>query len=301
MWLYHKWLVDLLIPIKLRSIHLIGKNDKELELLLVFTSKVTNIRDSNIDVAYIHNETHNLSTKISEINNKKTSCFWKLTITLPENSDLNNGHLILKFRTPHSELQNPEKTIKEVRDNSIADMNNKHHVTSDHYRVQFNKDNDALLYETISQKSEYRAKLEPVLEEQFKTFDELLALEPTNRFAHTHLIHLLTNVREEFSNKTNKVEERKNLNKEVLKSAFTLKENNRDMKNRFESLYRFYQMKGALLNILLTHEPRENINEFINDRDLITMNLEELADLFILTKVSITHENELKSVLKVFH
>jgi len=91
------------------------------------------------------------------------------------------------------------------------------------------------------------------------------------------------------------------LNKEVLKSAFTLKENNRDMKNRFESLYRFYQMKGALLNILLTHEPRENINEFINDRDLITMNLEELADLFILTKVSITHENELKSVLKVFH
>jgi hypothetical protein len=190
-----------------------------------------------------------LNTTVSDSNGNnldfETQAIDKLEFSIAYRLDIKTSgtdKLTLKLKNFDFLLEeNKQKTLEELLEIGITDVDRKRLVSDDALIIEI-KENSCNYYPQASTNSRTE-QYNTIIQDQRKTIEELIELEPDNRFAHSQLIFLVETALETYSNAPENLKKRIELNKIVVASSENLLSKNPKYFHKFSYFLKLYKFK----------------------------------------------------------
>lgn len=294
MWLYHQWLIDRIVPIKIKYAKAHSQADHKLVINLLLSQKVKGLSQKNIHISTSTNHEDRVTNfTVEHLGTSTFTNAYRLHINL--NAQTNK--LVFHLVNPDEIIkENSEATIGEIFGYSATTFLEKRLVSDSLFVLEWSGEKNSYSTQEGSQSS--GKELSAMIDEQKKVVLEILELEPDNRFAHSQLIYIILNNEEPLASTHEALEKREQLNKEIIKSSENLLKKNPGLTNRFAYFLKLYQLKSHILQSLSQGDVKK-VQELEQNGEFRCINLGEVADLLLLSGVKVTN-NEVSSLLKLF-
>ncbi len=198
--------------------------------------KVKGLTANTVSVA--DDNGNNLEFSIGPLDKLEYSLAYRLIIKSAQNVD----KLIIRMKNYDTLIEeHKQSTLSEVISLGIVDVDHKRHIFDGSVIVQIRE--DACLYHAEEANNSRTKDHKIILEDQRKTIEELLELEPDNRFAHSQLIFLIESIIEPCSNTPDLLKQRAELLRIIVKSSENLLEKNPKNFHRFSYFLKLYKFK----------------------------------------------------------
>jgi len=297
MWLYHQWLIDRLIPIKVKCVRVLSREGQNLVLGVLLSQRVKGLSTKNIQILKSEDSLQDkiAGFTVEALTGRSYTDAYKITIPV-ENA---TSKLVLRLVNPDEILrENSEATLEEILSYCASTSFNNRLMSDSLVVVELGEGNKCI-YFAKGGAGNREKELGALVEDQRKVIEEILELEPDNRFAHSELIYVIQRHEEPYANTPEAYGKRLELNEKIVKSSENLAKKNKGLVNRFTYFLNLYKLKSRMLESLKDGDLAKT-REIEQSGEAKTLNLSELADLLLLSGVKIT-DNEVNVLLNVFN
>ena len=240
-WQYHRWLIELLLPIYVAKIgYLSGKSEEFDNFYIVLSRKCRNLNFSHFDVLV---DGEKIEGKIENFEKIEISQFWKLT--LPKQ---NKKTISIKVKNCFGILESDS-----TNQNLIQDINRKRFILESEFKFEWNEGKKCFEQSEIKMCSDEDLKFRNfamnLVENSKKIVDEIATLEKNNKFVLLEKNYLLevefpNNSQESFINCQN--------TKNILENLRILVDSYKKQCKVFEHQIEIYEKKKEVEESILS-------------------------------------------------
>jgi hypothetical protein len=217
-------------------VRVISRSSETVTLALLLNRKAKGLSTHNITITDANE--NKLEFTAEALDKLEYSIAYKLIIKTPQNTE----KLTIKMKNFDILVdEHKSKSLQEVIDLGIVAYDKKR-LVSDRPLIVEIKDSTCIYHEEDSS-SPRAAEYNQIIADQRKTIEELIELEPDNRFAHSQLIFMIETMIEPYSNSQQKLKERVELYKLVVKSSENLLAKNPKYLHKFTYFLKLYKFK----------------------------------------------------------
>lgn len=282
-WQYHRWLIELILPIKISHIIYLPKQTENCQshvFLLILSNKVRNFTLNQIEIKINQDKLLEdlAGIQLENLSKIDFSCFYALKISKKTLEDAEK--LQIQGKNPNFFLNDNEFPNK-----FLHDINNKRYFLSSSFN--FSKEKSGFSLNDFNYRSTNDMKYfnleQKLIENSKKMVEEISELEENNKFVLLEKNFLLENTRKDIIDKeTTKI---------VLNNLKILQENYQKQRNMFKIFVDFYEAR-------LEIEEKIEKKECLNNDILKYVHLERFEEILmlLLCKEAIKWEDLLKQL-----
>ncbi len=220
---------------------MLNQSGGNITLGVLLSQRVKGLSEKNLQVLRSEDVQDRIANvKVEALTTRSYTDAYKVTIPVENIS----GKLVLRLVNPDEILrENSEATLEEVLSSCASTSFNNRLVADSLFVVELGGEGNKCTYYSKQSNGEREKELGRLIEEQKKVIEEILELEPDNRFAHSELIYVIQRHEEPYANTTEAFGKRLELNERIVKSSDNLAKKNKGLVNRFTYFLNLYKLK----------------------------------------------------------
>eukprot|EP00331_Platyophrya_macrostoma_P014907 CAMPEP_0176470266 /NCGR_PEP_ID=MMETSP0127-20121128/40346_1 /TAXON_ID=938130 /ORGANISM="Platyophrya macrostoma, Strain WH" /LENGTH=462 /DNA_ID=CAMNT_0017864513 /DNA_START=114 /DNA_END=1502 /DNA_ORIENTATION=+ len=294
MWLYQKWLLNKMAPIRIQGLVNFGEKDEQVVICIVFSSKIKNLKESNL---LVFADKNLIPREIQKVGKTNYSYLWLCKIqksALEEATDLK-----MKF-VNDVEIATTIPQLKKIFENPVEDYNGKRFVDPTSYEFKLTKNVSIYFRRKCETELPFLMLVEELADAELNNVKEIIEMEPENSFAQAQFVFLQEEFLSNPSDDAQELAHELKQTQEIIDSFNTVISKKPRHFERISNMAKIYDLKYQLLLKLLGKADEEKLKAQLADKTLSQLDLGRILHLLLLNHVYTAKESDVYHLLKEY-
>ena len=237
MWLYQKWLLNKLTPIKIRGLVNLGEREGQVVICVVFSSKIRNLKENNL---LVFADKNLVPRNVEKVGKTNYSYLWLCKI--PKEVIAEATDLKIKF-VNDIEVAKTIPELKKLFENPVEDYNGKRFVDPTSYEFKLTKNVSIYFRRKHETELPFLMLIEELAAAEFTNVKDIIEMEPENSFAQAQYVFLQEEFLENPSDDTQELKNELKQTQEIIESFETVISNAPRHLERISNMAKIYELK----------------------------------------------------------
>ena len=237
MWLYQKWLLSKMAPIRIRGLVNLGEREGHVVICVVFSSKIKNLKENNLLVFADNNL---VPREIEKVGKTNYSYLWLCRV--PKSATEGAAELKMKF-VNDVEIAKTIPELRKVFESPVEDYNGKRFVDPTSYEFKLTKQVTIYFRRKSETQLPFLMLVEELADAEFNNVKEIIEMEPENTFAQAQFVYLQEEFLENPSDDTQELKNELKQTQEILDSFTTVISKKPRHLERISNMQKIYELK----------------------------------------------------------